>query len=228
MSLIFEKLIQHTKDFKGILESRAFKSEETHPFDWENLIYESGIIRRAHLDVVDARETKKLYMMHLCVFPKVWDSAPIYGFDLIAGPSKVTGAFHDISPAGDKNHPLLSWFANEVKDLEWSKPRVLPEWAKNIFSDRMIAAGNINTIEELDIILELSKKTLTHYLDNISLYWTGETYDDKVRKYNYTKEQNWYCQNQKKNPHTPRVMESLGYDSETVKKFIQECLFPEV
>lgn len=228
MSLIFEKLIQHTEDFKSILNSRAFPSGETHPFEWENLVFTSGHIRRAHLDVVDARETKKLYMMHLCIFPKTFDSAPIYGFDLISGPNKVTGAFHDFSPAGDKNHPLVYWFANEVKDLEWSKPRVLPEWARNIFSERMIAAGNINTTEELDTVLELSKKTLKHYLDNIHLHWTGESYNEKIEKYDFTEQQNWYCKNQKQNPHTPRVMESLGYDAETVKKFIQECLFPEI
>jgi len=228
MSIIFSKLEKHIQDFKDILESRTFLSEETHPFPWENKIYISGNIRRAHLDIVDARDTKKLLMMHLCVFPKIYSDAPIYGFDLIAGPTKVTGAFHDFSPSGNKDHELVKWFANEVKDYEWSKPRELPEWARNIFSSAMVAAGNINSEFELNEVLDLSKRSLEKYLDTLHILNAQHSYEYKIENFNYTEQQNWYCQNQKKNPHTPRVMQSLGFDEITVNKFIQECLFPEV
>ena len=40
--------------------------------------------------------------------------------------------------------------------------------------------------------------------------------------------QNYYCENQKKNPHTPKVMVSLGLSEEDVQMFIQQCLFPEI
>jgi hypothetical protein len=40
--------------------------------------------------------------------------------------------------------------------------------------------------------------------------------------------QNYYAYNQKQNPHTPRVMTSLGLDEEDVNTFIQNCLFPEI
>jgi hypothetical protein len=43
-----------------------------------------------------------------------------------------------------------------------------------------------------------------------------------------TFEQNYYAQNQKQNPHTPRVMVSLGLSEEDVSVFIQDCLFPEI
>ena len=45
---------------------------------------------------------------------------------------------------------------------------------------------------------------------------------------NTTEAQNYYCSNQKQNPHTPKVMASLGLDEEDVRVFIQECLFPEI
>jgi hypothetical protein len=45
---------------------------------------------------------------------------------------------------------------------------------------------------------------------------------------NTTAAQNYYCENQKQNPHTPRVMVSLGLSEEDVQHFIQECLFPEI
>jgi hypothetical protein len=40
--------------------------------------------------------------------------------------------------------------------------------------------------------------------------------------------QNYYCENQKQNPHTPKVMVSLGLSEEDVQVFIQDCLFPEI
>ena len=228
MSIIFSKLEQHAKDLQRILGERAFVKDEQHPFPWDNLIYESAFVRLAHLDVVDRRDTKKLYMMHLCVFPKTHDPAPIYGFDLIAGPNKITGAFLDFSPIGDPDHPLCNWFANEVKEFDWSRPRDLPDWARPIFSKSMVAAGNIQNEFELNAVLDLSKRSLIHYLQGLYITQGLEPYELKVKKYNYTKQQNAYCINQKKNPHTPRVMESLGFDPKTVQDFIQNCLFPEV
>lgn len=218
MSMIFNKLIQASDNFLNVLAEKGVPVEEDRNFDWPNYVFRSGVFRRAHLDVVDARDTKKLYMMHLCIFPHTNDPGPIYGFDLIAGPTKVTGAFHDFSAGYDKNHYMLDWFSNRVSDLQWSKKRKLPEWARNIFSDSMVAAGNINTIEELDGILSLANETLSYYLDNI-----GELSD-----IDSTYSQNWYCHNQRQNPHTPKVMESLGFDSDTVQNFITTCLFPDV
>lgn len=221
MSIIFEKLLNHSNDLKSILSKFASLSAEPHPFDWENVVYNSDSIRRAHLDVVDARESKKLYMMHLCIFPQIDNNSPIFGFDLIAGSTKVTGAFLDFSPVDSTNHQMSEWFESRVKDYEWSKKRNLPDWAKNIFSDNMVAAGNIQSDAELDEILTLSKDCLEYYLTALS---------DQVNTHTgqYKDQQNKYCQNQKLNPHTPKVMSSLGLDPSQIKVFIEECLFPEI
>ena len=223
MSLIFDKLEQHSKDFQQILESYLEKSDETHNFPWDNFIFEGPGVRRAHLDVVDKREERKLYMMHLCIFPNRHNPGPIYGFDLIAGPNKVTGAFHDISPASHRNHILCDVFHDHIKDVapQWSKERELPDWAKQIFSGDMIAAGNVRDVEELDLILNFSKESLRYCLD----YFVNKS---SVFDEDFVEEQNRYCKFQKQNPHTPKVMESLGYDPELVRDFIDNCLFPEV
>jgi hypothetical protein len=97
-------------------------------------VYSGAKFRRAHLDIIDARETKGLYMMHLCIFPHTNDPAPIFGFDVIAGAKKVTGAFHDFSPI-EPDHVLMDLFTSRVTGLEWSKPRELPDWARAIFSE---------------------------------------------------------------------------------------------
>lgn len=187
---------------------------------WVNRVWGSRNYRRAHVDVVDARESKGLWMMHCCIFPHVDNSAPIFGYDVIAGKNKITGCFHDFSKTDDPNHPLIEWFGNEVNKLEWRKKRDLPDWAKRIFSEHMIAAGNVSNEEELNQIFFTVQKTLNHYLECI-----GET---NGHTYNNAEEQNFYCDNQKQNPHTPKVMASLGLDEEDVRVFIQDCLFPEI
>lgn len=221
MSLIFDELSNHAEIFKNILNENLDKSDETHDFPWTNLVYTGNGVRRAHLDIVDKREEKKLYMMHLCIFPDVFCDAPIYGFDLIAGPNKVTGAFHDFSPVNNSEHPLVLDFAKSAKGYSWSKERVLPDWAKAIFSPNMVAAGNVKDRKELSEVLDLSASNLLKYIS----YLSQESIPGDI---DYTEYQNRYCQFQKQNPHTPRVMESLGYDTETVQTFIQTCLFPEI
>jgi phycocyanobilin:ferredoxin oxidoreductase len=187
---------------------------------WVNKVWASSQYRRAHIDVVDARETKGLWMMHCCVFPHLHNPAPIFGFDVVAGKNKITGCFHDFSPAGDVNHPLIDWFMEESEKLAWNKKRALPDWAERIFTKHMIAAGNVSEEQELAQILAMARKNLDCYLDEVGL--TNNTSDS-------TKDaQNYYAQNQKMNPHTPKVMASLGLNEEDVQVFIQDCLFPEI
>jgi phycocyanobilin:ferredoxin oxidoreductase len=187
---------------------------------WVNRIWTSDRYRRAHVDVVDARTTKGLWMMHCCIFPHTHNPAPIFGFDVIAGKNKITGCFYDYSPAGDLEHPMLDWFANEAQKLEWVKTRKLPDWAERIFSGNMIAAGNVSDEDELVQITEMAKQGVHHYLSTVAE--TNNTVN------NTTAAQNYYCENQKQNPHTPRVMVSLGLSEDDVQHFIQECLFPEI
>lgn len=228
MSMIFNRLRAHALELEKVLSARAFSTPTEFTTDWYTKNFKSCWTRRANLDVIDAAETKKLYMMHLCVFPHTYDSAPIYGFDIVAGTNKITGAFLDFSPTGDPNHPLCKYFEELVEPLSWSKPRELPPWAQNIFSQRMVAAGNINSQFELDVILEISKKSLIYYLDHIQKYRPAMTYEQLVENYDFTQQQNFYCQQQKCNPHTPRVLKSLGFSEETAHDYIHKELFPEL
>lgn len=187
---------------------------------WVNRVWTSENYRRAHVDVVDARSTKGLWMMHCCIFPHTHNPAPIFGFDVIAGKNKITGCFIDYSPTADRTHPMIEYFAEEVSRYEWIKKRELPDWAQRIFSTNMIAAGNVSDEHELAQISSLAHILINHYLETV-----GET-NNKVA--DTTFEQNFYAQNQKQNPHTPRVMVSLGLSEDDVSVFIQDCLFPEI
>lgn len=189
---------------------------------WVNKVWFSKDYRRAHVDVVDARSTRGLWMMHCCVFPHLDNPAPIFGFDVIAGKNKMTGCFIDYSPSPDREHPMIDYFAEEVSRYEWHKPRQLPDWAQRIFSSHMVAAGNVSDEDEISQISGLADILINHYLETVGN--TAGTADIESVK----AAQNFYAANQKQNPHTPKVMTSLGLDEDDVRAFIQSCLFPEI
>jgi len=189
---------------------------------WINRVWENEHVRRAHIDVVDARDSKGLWMMHVCVFPQLNNNGPIYGFDVIAGKSKMTGAFHDFSASsGGEDHPMVQWYQSAVQDFVPEKKRELPEWATNIFTPSMIAASNVKE-EEATVIIQLALDNLETYFDSIGQY-TG--YGDRDLT---IASQNYYCHNQQQNPHTPRVMKSLWLNEADVDKFCTDMLFPKI
>ena len=189
---------------------------------WMNRVWQTESTRRCHIDVVDVRDTKKLWMMHDCVFPDLTNTSPIFGFDVISGKRKFTGAFHDFSATVDKDHFMIQWFAESVEDFIPTKRRELPEWALNIFSPSMVAASNVKTEGESLDIIQLTLKNLNYYFDHVT-----ETHGDGDKE-EVLERQNYYCDNQRQNPHTPRVMKSLGLDENDVDLFCSDMLFPKV
>jgi hypothetical protein len=188
----------------------------------DNLIdkeYMSLRYRRAHISIIDARETKKLYLLHVTVFPHLNDPSPIFGFDIVCGPSKVSGAFHDFSIAGDKTSPMWLWFNAKVAMEEWNKPRELPDWGKQIFSPAMVAIGAVGE-EELDKFITLGLETLEFYLANV-----GIAQQDVAA---YEMAQNRYCHYQKQNPRTPASLQHLGFTEQEANDYVNNNLFPEV
>jgi phycocyanobilin:ferredoxin oxidoreductase len=193
---------------------------------WINRVWHNDNIRRAHIDVVDARDSRGLWMMHVCIFPQLHNNGPIYGFDVIAGKNKMTGAFHDFSPLGGPNgdgvnHNMVEWFEDMVQDYVPSKKRELPEWALNIFSGSMVAAGNVSDLREADTIIDLAQNTLKVYLEVIG------DHNNSGEPSMVLEGQNWYCHNQQQNPHTPKVMKRLGLNEADVERFCTDMLFPK-
>ena len=227
MSVIWDRLIECKDEIIKIFDASATEYEEPglDHFNndlWVNRVWRNDDVRRAHIDVVDARDSKGLWMMHVCVFPVLNNPGPIYGFDVIAGKNKMTGAFHDFSASADLDNPMITGYKEAVADFIPKKQRQLPEWATNIFTDKMLAAGNVSTEEEAVAIIELAQNNLRAYFDEISEF-TGSGNVDLV-----TAAQNYYCHNQQQNPHTPRTMKSLGLDEADVDKFCTDMLFPKI
>ena len=227
MSIIWDRLIECKNEIINIFEENATEFDEpglAHFNNdlWINRVWSNNDVRRAHIDVVDARESKGLWMMHVCVFPVLNNDAPIYGFDVIAGKTKMTGAFHDFSASSTLDHPMIDGYKEAVADFIPKKQRQLPEWATNIFTDKMLAAGNVNTEEEAVAIIELAQNNLRAYFDEVGEFTGAGNRDEVIAA------QNYYCHNQQQNPHTPRTMKSLGLNEADVDKFCTDMLFPKI
>ena len=213
--LLAEKIISKFSEY----ERENINSEyeiQVDNFSWKNYLWKSEKFKRAHIEIVDATETKKMWVMHMCIYPHYDSPDPIFGFDIVCGKNKITGAFHDFSFIGDST--LYNWFQGKMTGLNWSKPRELPEWAKKIFSPQMLAVGNIHTEEEFDQLEKIVIDNLTYYLYNVGR---------RIKDADFSLKHNLYCKNQKLNPHTPAMMETFGVDKETFAKFMDEVLFPE-
>jgi hypothetical protein len=221
MSEIFEKTIACAEAItKRFTETGALES--TNRLDsppLTDIVYRSLRYRRAHICTVDARATKKLYLMHVTIMPHTNDDSPIYGFDLVAGPTKVSGAFLDYSASGNPNHKMSDWFSAYTSELSWNKPRELPDWAKAIFSPSFVAIGAVGA-EELDACITAGLISLDYYLAHV-----GDTQQSLA---DYHMAQNRYCQYQKMNPRTPSSLQHLGFSAEEAAKFVATSLFPEI
>ena len=231
-SRIWEMLEDATKNLMSKFddEGKEIVEESMAKFNrpedgWINRVWETPEARRCHIDVVDARDTKGLYMFHCCIFPHLNSPAPIYGLDVIAGANKVTGFFHDWSPLAKRDHTMVDWFVKEASLYEPSKPRPLPDWAMKIFSPGMIAAGNIKEEKELTHALSLAQSNMSVYFTLLRREKNNET---DITEQEIKDAQNRYAKHQRENPHTPRVMLSLGLPEDDVKEFCTDALFPYV
>jgi len=229
MSVIWDKLISCKDEIIDIFDEHCGEVEEpgmgqfNQPDNgWINRVWANRDVRRAHIDVVDARESKGLWMMHVCCFPVLNNDGPIYGFDVIAGKNKMTGAFHDFSPSADPDHPMIQGYYESVEHFVPEKQRELPEWARNIFTGKMLAAGNVKTDEEATEIIRIATDNLRAYFDEVGLT-KGEGDPTIVSAC-----QDYYCHNQQQNPHTANVMKSLGLPEEDVDRFCTDMLFPKL
>ena len=220
MSNVWNKVQTLAGEIEGLVKlSGSLLSTPDIVYDWHSVVYSGPRFRRAHIYTIDRRESHKIYILHATVFPHYNDPSPIWGFDAVCGPNKITGAFHDFSNAGNPDHPMMNWFAEESLKYGWSKPRELPEWARNIFSKNMVAAGNVQEGDELDDLCALALKSLKYYLSNV-----GNTQQDIS---DYHMAQNRYCHYQKQNPHVVRSMVSMGVEEGVIRRFIDEIQYPE-
>ena len=225
--ILWDRLDQFAADIASKFDSH-FKKYDNPKYDeglhfegWTDTFWNSDKVFKAHLKTIRPADNKGLWLMHINVFPKVGYELPILGFDIVAGPKKITGSFMDYSPLHGHPHPYHDYMEKQVSSLSWVKPRELPPWAKEIFSENMIAVGNINTDEELNQFIMVTMDLVDHYLFNLEENAFHSKRDTKPIL-------NKYCQNQKLNPHLHRSILAMGISEEDKDRYVNDVLFEEI
>jgi len=186
---------------------------------WTNKTFSSWSFRKASIQILNRGS---VYVLHLSIFPHVDDTAPIFGFDIVATPNKFTAAFCDFSVSSNPIHPLINWFKDKVKDVTWKKERELPDWGKFIFSESMIAATAVNTEEEVNKVIDIGLQSLDQYLIGVGNN-TDDFNIDSVKA-----AQNRYCYYQKQNIFPVKMLVSYGLTEEKAKAYFNDYLYPEL
>jgi len=159
----------------------------------------------AHVEIFNR---DRFMVVHCCVFPAYNDPSPIFGFDAIAGESKITGLFWDLSPTVQPTVPF-----NTIAGLV---NRDRPEWG-DIFSEHWVACRP--TPEQLPEIGDAAVRCLAGYLQGLMRFDSGPQQESIVAA------QDNYCMQQRKNEHTLRAIKNLLGD-ELAEQFVTTVLFP--
>lgn len=181
----------------------------TENYGWQNVRFTSDFFRYAH---IERYSDKNLEVLHFTCFPNEWCSDPIFGFDIITTDKKCLAAFMDMSPVDNKKTFSIS--------TQFTTPYKLPDWAKLIFSENVLAV--VPTNDEFEMICDMVQHIFTEYLSDLA------SCKEKSLRVEYIKAaQNRYCDNQQKNERTYNVLKAkLGADK--AKYFMENILFPKI
>lgn len=221
MTALWNQLENLSEEIYSIFDNAFVKSDICFDLDfpgWQDYFWESQNIRKCHLKIIDHRETRNLWLMHINIFPRETINLPILGFDIVSGPNKITGAFFDYSSS--KDHPFSSYMKHMTSGIKWKRPRELPPWANEIFSENMIAAGNIRHGEEVDQLCKITTDLINYYVDNV----VENNYNSTINSNNW---HNKYCANQKLNPHLHKSILAMGISEEDKDYYVNKFLFEE-
>jgi phycocyanobilin:ferredoxin oxidoreductase len=196
-----------------ISDPRDAKMDVAEP-RWDNTLLRAQRFRRAHVELFSV--PGRVCVLHVCVFPHLDDPAPIFGFDMIAGPARVTGLFLDLSPVtAAPPAPRLRDFARPDSLDNFAAPRALPDWG-DIFSPDVLAIRPADG-DEIVRAIALARRALEGVLA-LPRRRDGPSRDIAAG-------QNRYCLGQLRNTHTPRMLAGF-IGAAPARRFIAEVLFP--
>lgn len=226
---MWDKFIDLSEELKLIFDENASRDPDDRIWNecHTNHFWRSSKLEMGHMSIIDMRDSKGMWMMHVNAYSIDETPMPIYGFDVVCGKNKVTGCFHDMSPTNAKDHPVCRKFQEQVSPFVPQRTRELPDWAKEIFSGSMIAAGNVKDEKEADRLVSFAIQHLKDWFEFVNslnaeqvLKWNGsEWYNVDVPYLSHLAGKSKYCENQLKNENSKNVMISLGLEEGYVNSF---------
>jgi phycocyanobilin:ferredoxin oxidoreductase len=185
-----------------------------------NELRRSRGLRKLHLET--ARLGAGLQILHCVFFPDAHYDLPVFGADIVAGRGVVSAAIVDLSPvSGQLPAPVAEALA-ALPPRAFSQERELPEWG-TIFSPYVRFVRPADGAEEQQFV-ELVSDYLG-VLAEASRTATPQPSDhpDSLIRY---QGQLSYCQQQKRNDKTRRVLEK-AFNPQWADRYIEELLFDD-
>jgi len=185
-----------------------------------NEVHSCRGLRKLHLET--ARLGVGLQILHCVFFPDPRFDLPVFGADIVASPAGISAAIVDLSPVGETLPVEINEALSNVEIPAFEQVRDLPAWA-TIFSPfvRFIRPANL---QEQDWFLDLVETYLAILSRAVECAQPSEPSDPLtlVRYHGQVS----YCQQQKRNDKTRRVLEK-AFGTVWADRYIEELLFDE-
>jgi|TARA_B100001094_G_scaffold255917_1_gene254982 phycocyanobilin:ferredoxin oxidoreductase len=196
--------------------AKVYKETEDGDLTIHNEMYSCIGLRKVHLEIATLGP---LDILHCVWYPDPEFDLPIFGADIVANNNIVSAAITDVSPVDSISHPIYDDLADISRFYSFKHNRDVPSWG-NIFSPYYKFA-------RLDSDSE--KNEFCHVVDQYLEVFVGavwkSTRDNYRADYRYDG-QIQYCENQKKNDKTRKILEKY-FGVRWAKQYIDEILFDE-
>jgi phycocyanobilin:ferredoxin oxidoreductase len=185
-----------------------------------NEVHRSRGLRKLHLET--ARLGAGLQILHCVYFPDPRYDLPVFGADIVAGRGVVSAAIVDLSPVAPSLPPGIAAALAERPRAPFTEVRELPPWG-SIFSPHVLFVRP-RTPEEEGWFVEEVAAFLT-LLGEMSTTVQPQAWDDAATLTRW-EGQLRYCQQQKQNDKTRRVLEK-AFNPEWANTYIETLLFDD-
>ncbi|MBW4470581.1 MAG: phycocyanobilin:ferredoxin oxidoreductase [Stenomitos rutilans HA7619-LM2] len=188
----------------------------------ENRCYQTPQFRKLHLEL--AQMGNGLDILHCVMFPNPEYALPIFGADLVGGRSGISAAIADLSPVNaDRSLPAhYHQVLSALPELQFSQPRVLPEWA-DIFSEFCLFVRPVGAAEEAAFLQRVREFLMLH----CQIASTEVPLASELEVASTIAGQQYYCTKQQQNDKTRRVLEK-SFGAEWTDRYMTTMLFDYV
>lgn len=177
-------------------------------------------LRKLHLET--ARLGAGLQILHCVYFPDPRADLPVFGADIVAGPAGVSAAIADLSPTRGVLPEGIAGALAALPVHPFSQPRELPPWG-TIFSPYVRFVRPATAQEEGWFIEEV--QGFLAVLSAAAQAAHFQSWDDPATVARYHGQLS-YCQQQKRNDKTRRVLEK-AFSPAWADRYIEELLFDD-
>ncbi|RCL53689.1 MAG: phycocyanobilin:ferredoxin oxidoreductase [Synechococcus sp. MED-G71] len=177
-------------------------------------------VRKIHLET--AQVGRNLDILHCVLFPDPCYDLPIFGADVVVGRGAVSAAIVDLSPTGASLPERVVARLQQLPNHPFSQPREVPSWG-TIFSPHVLFVRPTSAQEEDWFLAHLEA---VHGVMLRSVEDCEPQPADHPDSLSRHAGQLFYCQQQRRNDKTRRVLE-MAFDSQWADRYIQNLLFDD-